>query len=171
MKSVKTFNYTLRSGNEVTITVTRIYGNETIILDADGYKIESNKFMDDFNIDVSVPGLNINGRGYLSTRQQYQVAVIGNQLVVIPDNIAAEIISFTKELLTDEISDDNLEEIECAKKAIANNKVLPQAEIMNLRKKYNNDFNERGTGYNPYDYYMSSEAVEEIKRKFKQYFN
>lgn len=174
MKSQKTFNYELKSGKKVEVIVTRIYGNEMVKINADGHICEFEKFKNEFTIEVSAPELNVKGSGYLSTRDQnqnhYQVIVVGNQLMVMPDDLAEQVIAATKEILTEELDPVAVKIVERVKKAIESNNVLPQNEINKLKNKYNNDFNEGGEGFNPYDYYMSQEEVSDVKTKYSTYF-
>lgn len=47
MKKISELNYNLESGKQVNITIVRVFGNEQVAKECDGYKYTETEFKDD----------------------------------------------------------------------------------------------------------------------------
>ena len=52
MKKISTLNYKLESGKQVNITITRVYGNEQVAKECDGYKYTETEFKNDTTVSI-----------------------------------------------------------------------------------------------------------------------
>ena len=176
---IKTSNFTYQTstGLAVEISVERIYGSriDNVYTD-DGTYVDIESFDDSYNIYVTFEKYGIKNQStYIDKRGDYTVVVAEinrrqKTAIVMPDDIAKQVIEATKEVLSEEISSYDFLEIVAAKEAISTNKVLPVAELKAKREQYNNMFNDGGEGFNPYDDWMSAESVDCIKSKFPNKF-
>ena len=94
----------------------------------------------------------------------------GRVCVAVPDEIANQIFEAEREQLTDELSPATMASIKEAKAAISEGRVMPKAELSKKRKEYNNMYNEGAEGYNPFDYYLTTEYVEHLKAEHPNQF-
>ena len=140
MKKISELNYKLESGKQVNITIVRVYGNEQVAKDCDGYKYTETKFKDGTTISIDIPELNIHDSNVRLERKgdMYVVRVLVNArqraAIVVPTEVAEQMQALTSEKLTDETEPKNVEFVTDEKKA----------------SEYDKLYNEGGEGFNPY---------------------
>ena len=140
MKKISELNYNLESGKQVNITIARIFGNEQVDKECDGYKYTETEFKDDTTISIDIPELNIHDNNVRLERKDdmYVVRVLVNArqraAIVVPDEVAEQMQSLTIEKLTNEADPKIVELVVDEKKAA----------------EYDKLYNEGGEGFNPY---------------------
>lgn len=171
-----TIKYTTQSGKEVIVTVHRKYGAyvEHHHDSEDGIDYDTKEFANDSTISVEIPGVCKFETKYLPEMKHPKINMYylsGDRVcVAVPDEIANQIFEAEREQLTDELSPATMASIKEAKAAISDGRVLPSAELNRKRKAHNNLYNEGGEGYNPFDYYLTSEYVERLKAEYPNQF-
>lgn len=185
MKKESTIKFTSLTNRKCEVVITRTYGYENSIINADGHEWESKELLDYSVIIISIPEAKIinkscslhilceNERKILNTTANYSLAIDIDKkiaLVLISDELFNKLLYLSKEKLNDDISSVDLNIINNVKRCILNNEVLPTKELNRKISEYNNINNESGDGYNPYISYISSEYVEAIKREYPNYF-
>ena len=171
-----TINFTSKSGKEVIVTVHRKYGAyvEHHHDSENGIDYDTNEFANDQDITVEVPGVCKFETKYLPEMKHPKINMYylsnGRVCVAVPDEIANQIFEAEREQLTDELSPATLASIKEAKAAISEGRVMPKAELSKKRKEYNNMYNEGAEGYNPFDYYLTTEYVEHLKAEHPNQF-
>ena len=58
MKKISELNYNLESGKQVNITIVRVFGNDEVAKECDGYKYTETEFKDETTISIDIPELN-----------------------------------------------------------------------------------------------------------------
>lgn len=140
MKKISELNYNLESGKQVNITIARIFGNEQVDKECDGYKYTETEFKDDTTISIDIPELNIHDNNVRLERKDdmYVVRVLVNArqraAIVVPDEVAEQMQALTIEKLTNEADPKIVELVVDEKKAA----------------EYDKLYNEGGEGFNPY---------------------
>lgn len=140
MKKISELNYNLESGKQVNITIVRVFGNEQVAKECDGYKYTETEFKDDTTISIDIPELNIHDRNVRLERKDnmYVVRVLVNArqraAIVVPNELAEQMQVLTSEKLTDETEPKGIEFVTDEKKAA----------------EYDKLYNEGGEGFNPY---------------------
>ena len=140
MKKISELNYNLESGKQVNITIARIFGNEQVDKECDGYKYTETEFKDDTTISIDIPELNIHDNNVRLERKDdmYVVRVLVNArqraAIVVPDEVAEQMQALTIEKLTNEAEPKIVELVVDEKKAA----------------EYDKLYNEGGEGFNPY---------------------
>lgn len=140
MKKISELNYNLESGKQVNITIVRVFGNEQVAKECDGYKYTDTEFKDDTTISIDIPELNIHDRNVRLERKDnmYVVRVLVNArqraAIVVPNEVAEQMQVLTSEKLTDETEPKGVEFVTDEKKAA----------------EYDKLYNEGGEGFNPY---------------------
>ena len=140
MKKISELNYNLESGKQVNITIVRVFGNEQVAKECDGYKYTETEFKDDTTISIDIPELNIHDRNVRLERKDnmYVVRVLVNArqraAIVVPNEVAEQMQVLTSEKLTDETEPEGVEFVTDEKKAA----------------EYDKLYNEGGEGFNPY---------------------
>ena len=140
MKKISELNYNLESGKQVNITIARIFGNEQVDKECDGYKYTETEFKDETTISIDIPELNIHDNNVRLERKDdmYVVRVLVNvrqrAAIVVPDEVAEQMQSLTIEKLTNEAEPKIVELVVDEKKAA----------------EYDKLYNEGGEGFNPY---------------------
>lgn len=140
MKKISELNYNLESGKQVNITIARIFGNEQVDKECDGYKYTETEFKDDTTISIDIPELNIHDNNVRLERKDdmYVVRVLVNArqraAIVVPDEVAEQMQALTIEKLTNEAEPKIVELVVDKKKAA----------------EYDKLYNEGGEGFNPY---------------------
>lgn len=182
MKKTTVFTETKMDGKlNVTVTVTRTYGKETKVVNADGDMISIDNFEDTYRISVKLEGeinKEIYSTGYhIASDCKTRVIDCGRieingkkRPVVLTLECMDEVVAACHELLTDEISPIDESRISAAKNAIEQGHVLPYAELKAKREEYRDGMLEGGDGYNPYDYYVEAEEIELLKSKYPKMF-
>ena len=171
-----TIKFTTQSGKEVIITVHRKYGAyvEHHHDSEDGIDYDTNEFAATQEILVDIPGVCKFTNIYLPKMKHPKFGVYylsdGRNCVAIPDDIAKQIWAAEEERLTDELSPATMASIQEAKAAISEGRVMAKAELSKKRKEYNNMYNEGAEGYNPFDYYLTTEYVEHLKAEYPEQF-
>lgn len=175
-KKDTTIKYTTQSGKNVTIIVHRMYGSyiEHHHDSENGLDYDTTEFADDQYLDVEIEGVCKFSPKYLPEMKhpKYDVYYLSNDRMVlaVPDDIAKQIFEAESEKLTDELSPATMASIQEAKAAISEGRVMPKDELSKKRKEYNNMYNEGAEGYNPFDYYLTTEYVEHLKAKYPNEF-
>ena len=184
--------FTTSRGNKVVCTITRTYGlkcveahEETVWLDQPitVNRPAEDEFVNEYEISVSINGEVKDGFDYCTGfggKYNEDGDFIGgfNGLrdcrnnIIIPlsaedDEIISNLIT---ERLNDDISVTDADDIESVKSHIADNIILPQAELNARRKEYRDGMLEGGEGFNPYAYYISREFADRIIKRFPKYF-
>ena len=140
MKKISELNYNLESGKQVNITISRIFGNEQVDKECDGYKYTETEFKDDTTISIDIPELNIHDNNVRLERKDnmYVVRVLVNArqraAIVVPNEVAEQMQALTIEKLTNEAEPKIVELVVDEKKAA----------------EYDKLYNEGGEGFNPY---------------------
>ena len=140
MKKISELNYNLESGKQVNITIARIFGNEQVDKECDGYKYTETEFKDETTISIDIPELNIHDNNVRLDRKDdmYVVRVLVNArqraAIVVPDEVAEQMQALTSEKLTNEAEPKIVELVVDEKKAA----------------EYDKLYNEGGEGFNPY---------------------
>ena len=140
MKKISELNYNLESGKQVNITIARIFGNEQVDKECDGYKYTETEFKDETTISIDIPELNIHDNNVRLERKDdmYVVRVLVNArqraAIVVPDEVAEQMQALTIEKLTNEAEPKIVELVVDEKKAA----------------EYDKLYNEGGEGFNPY---------------------
>ena len=140
MKKISTLNYKLESGKQVNITITRVYGNEQVAKECDGYKYTETEFKNDTTVSIVIPELNIKDNDVRLERKDdmYVVRVSVNArqraAIVVPNDIAEQMQTLMAEKLTGETELKEVEFVTDEKKAA----------------EYDRLYNEGGEGFNPY---------------------
>ena len=140
MKKISELNYNLESGKQVNITIVRVFGNEQVVKECDGYKYTETEFKDDTTISIDIPELNIHDNNVRLERKDdmYVVRVLVNArqraAIVVPDEVAEQMQALTIEKLTNEAEPKIVELVVDEKKAA----------------EYDKLYNEGGEGFNPY---------------------
>ena len=140
MKKISELNYNLESGKQVNITIVRVFGNEQVAKECDGYKYTETEFKDDTTISIDIPELNIHDRNVRLERKDnmYVVRVLVNArqraAIVVPNEVAEQMQVLTSEKLTDETEPEGVEFVTDEKKAA----------------EYDKLYNDGGEGFNPY---------------------
>ena len=171
-----TINFTSKSGKEVIVTVHRKYGAyvEHHHDSENGIDYDTNEFANDHDITVEVPGVCKFETKYLPEMKHPKINMYylsnGRYCVTVPDEIANQIFEAEREQLTDELSPATMASIKEAKAAISEGRVMAKAELSKKRKEYNNMYNEGADGYNPFDYYLTTEYVEHLKVEYPAQF-
>jgi hypothetical protein len=171
-----TINFTSKSGKEVIVTVHRKYGAyvEHHHDSENGIDYDTNEFANDHDITVEVPGVCKFDTKYLPEMKHPKINMYylsnGRYCVAVPDEIANQIFEAEREQLTDELSPATMASIKEAKAAISEGRVMAKAELSKKRKEYNNMYNEGADGYNPFDYYLTTEYVEHLKAEYPAQF-
>lgn len=171
-----TINFTSKSGKEVIVTVHRKYGAyvEHHHDSENGIDYDTNEFANDHDITVEVPGICKFETKYLPEMKHPKINMYylsnGRVCVAVPDEIANQIFEAEREQLTDELSPATIASIQEAKAAISEGRVMPKAELSKKRKEYNNLYNEGAEGYNPFDSYLTTEYVEQLKAEYPNQF-
>ena len=171
-----TINFTSKSGKEVIVTVHRKYGAyvEHHHDSENGIDYDTNEFANDHDITVEVPGVCKFETKYLPEMKHPKINMYylsdGRVCVAVPDEIANQIFEAEREQLTDELSPATMASIQEAKAAISEGRVMAKAELSKKRKEYNNMYNEGTEGYNPFDYYLTTEYVEHLKAEYPAQF-
>lgn len=171
-----TIKFTTQSGKEVIITVHRKYGAyvEHHHDSEDGIDYDTNEFAATQEILVDIPGVCKFTNIYLPRMKHPKFGVYylsdGRNCVAIPDDIAKQIWAAEEERLTDELSPATMASIQEAKAAISEGRVMAKAELSKKRKEHNNMYNEGAEGYNPFDYYLTTEYVEHLKAEYPNQF-
>lgn len=175
-----TIKWRTQSGKDVIVKVHRQYGSyiEHHHDSENGIDYTTNEFANNSTIDVEVVGVCKFRTKYLPSTKHPKINMYylageysgKNHVVAVPDDVAEQIRTAESELLTDELSPSVRADINAAKKAIIDNKVLPAAELNRKRRDYNNLYNEGGDGFNPYDYYLTAEHVSNLKQQYPDQF-
>ena len=140
MKKISELNYNLESGKQVNITIVRVFGNDEVAKECDGYKYTETEFKDETTISIDIPELNIHDNNVRLERKDdmYVVRVLVNArqraAIVVPDEVAEQMQSLTIEKLTNEAEPKIVELVVDEKKAA----------------EYDKLYNEGGEGFNPY---------------------
>lgn len=140
MKKISELNYNLESGKQVNITIVRVFGNEQVDKECDGYKYTETEFKDDTTISIDIPELNIHDNNVRLERKDdmYVVRVLVNArqraAIVVPDEVAEQMQALTIEKLTNEAEPKIVELVVDEKEAA----------------EYDKLYNEGGEGFNPY---------------------
>lgn len=174
MKKITEINYRTNSGADITVKVTRNYGREIQEVWVDQY-VKSEVFVDSCILEVSV-----NGGEYkecqLTTCQGYNVVRYTDNKakkaynVIVREDKLNEIKSLMAERLTEEVSNEEKEEIELVKNAVEKGNILPKSVLAAKRAEYKAGMLEGGDGYNPYDHYISAEYLQITKNKYPDLF-
>jgi len=171
-----TIKFTSKSGKEVFVTVHRKYGAyvEHHHDSENGIDYDTNEFANDHDITVEVPGVCKFETKYLPDMKHPKINMYylsnGRVCVAVPDEIANQIFEAEREQLTDELSPATMASIKEARAAISEGRVMAKAELSKKRKEYNNMYNEGADGYNPFDYYLTTEYVEHLKAEYPNQF-
>ena len=171
-----TIKFTSKSGKEVIVTVHRKYGAyvEHHHDSENGIDYDTNEFANDQSITVEVPGVCKFETKYLPDMKHPKINMYylsdGRVCVAVPDEIAKQIFEAEKERLTDELAPSTIAYIQEAKAAIKDGRVMPKAELSKKRREYNNMYNEGAAGYNPFDNYLTTEYVEDLKSEYPDKF-
>lgn len=171
-----TIKFTSKSGKEVIVTVHRKYGAyvEHHHDSENGIDYDTNEFANDQDITVEVPGVCKFETKYLPEMKHPKINMYylsnGRVTVAVPDEIAKQIFEAEKEQLTEELSPATIASIQDAKAAISEGRVMPKAELSMKRKEYNNMYNEGEEGYNPFDNYLTTEYIEQLKAEYPEKF-
>lgn len=140
MKKISELNYNLESGKQVNITIARVFGNEQVDKECDGYKYTETEFKDETTISIDIPELNIHDNNVRLERKDdmYVVRVLVNArqraAIVVPNEVAEQMQALTIEKLTNEAEPKIVELVVDEKKAA----------------EYDKLYNEGGEGFNPY---------------------
>lgn len=171
-----TIKFTSKSGKEVIVTVHRKYGAyiEHHHDSEDGIDYDTNEFANDSYISVDVPSVCKFCTKYLPDMKHPKINMYylsdGRYCVGVPDEIAEQIRKAEEEHLTEDIPASDAAEIQMAKAAIKNNRIMPAAQLRAEWKKYNDLYNEGAEGYNPFSDYISEERLAAIKAKYPEKF-
>ena len=171
-----TIKFNSKSGKEVIVTVHRKYGSyvEHHHDSENGIDYDTNEFANDQSITVEVTGVCKFETKYLPEMKHPKINMYylsnGRVCVAVPDDIAKQIFEAEREQLTEELSPATIVSIQEAKAAISKGHVLPKAELSKKRKEYNNLYNDGAEGYNPFDYYLTAEFVENLKAQYPDKF-
>ena len=168
--------FTTKSGRDVIITVHRKHGAyvEHIHDTENGIDYDVNRFANDSYLTVEVPGVCKFNPKYLPEVRHPKINMYylsdGRTCVGVPDDVAKQIWAAERERLTDKLSKREIANIDNAKAAIAESRVLPAEELNKKRREYNNLYNEGGEGYNPFDMYLTAEYIEYLKSVYPDRF-
>lgn len=176
MEKITEIKYKLQSGKEVFIKIRRTHGFEKETNYADGYNMEISVFKDNYSIYIAVPEMGLAEKDcILSKSGQLDILKYWDRhqcySFALPEDILKKIHSTIKERLTLEVSPETKNLIETIKGAISSNMVLPESQRKKKEKEHNDIFNDGGSGYNPYIYYVSQETVDQLKSDYPEQFD
>lgn len=170
------------NGSDVTVTINRSYGNETVMVNADGDKVAVKQWEDSCLVTASVEtkyGLAELTNPSIAVDAQLGHVICSNatlmgKRVAIKIQISSKdydaIVQAKTEQLTEAINPDIVVRIEQAKQCERNDMVLPSRELQDKRRRYNDAFNDGGFGNTPYDCYMTTEEVEQLRATYPTLF-
>lgn len=170
------------NGADVTVTIDRSYGYETVMVNADGDKVAVKQWEDACRVTASVEtkyGLEVFSNPSITVNAQLGHVICGyatlmGKHIAIKIQISSKdydaIVQAETEQLTEAINPDIVARIEQAKQCERNDMVLPSRELQDKRRRYNDAFNDGGFGSTPYDCYMTTEEVEQLRATYPALF-
>lgn len=175
MKKTSNFDYQFSNGWIVQIKVERTYGFFQTTFDG----LPSTEFVNYHTLYITLPELGYNqcqpSQYYLDENGVYNICVDNPKTkkrhrLQLSKELSALIHAASIERLTDEIPPEDMKDIRKVKNALSSNRVIPNDELKCKRKQHDDQYNEGGEGYNPFDSYVSAEFMDYMKKKYPEQF-
>lgn len=172
MKKISEVSYKTQSGHDVIVRVTRVHEvvKDTAWVDQE---VEIERIVNNSTVEISLDGGKFVQAQYCKFKG-YDTFVYGDEKtkrytrIVIPSDKLEEVRNLQSERLIEELSSDEKESIKEVVKAVKAGLVLPYAELIEKRKEYRKELLEGGEGFNPYDYYITQEHLDYMKKIYQK---